>query len=670
MERLIQNVVDDEKHCKILNNLNVFTLKDLCSYFPYRYDNIEGSELIEGQVCTFEGKVISTPKSSYGGRVPRFSFEVMYGDHLTIEVVVFHRTYLLKQIQLNQVLTLRGKYNKERHSFLVNEILFQSLDACKGIKPIYALKSGIEQKDIFKYVKKALELVGNIEDVIPEELCKKYEFNHRDSVINHIHFPKALDCIDDSIHYMKYEQFYLFQLTMQYSKWISEKKGGIKKTFSKKNVDEYVASLPFDLTKDQLLTVNELLTDLQSEKAMYRFVQGDVGSGKTVVALIGMYATFLAGYQSAFMVPTEILAKQQFASLNNSFKKLGVRVELLTGSMKKKERDYVLTLLKEGYIDIIVGTHSLFQDAVEYHNLGFVVADEQHRFGVKQRKALKDKGDNVDFLLMSATPIPRTLAMSLYGDMDVSTIETMPSDRKGIETFFVPSSSMQSILPELECYLENQGQCYVVCPLVDSNSTLSVRDATSIYDGMKQYFSNRYTVGLLHGQMNDDEKANVMEQFLKNEIQIIVATTVIEVGINVLNANRMIIYNAERFGISQLHQLRGRVGRGSEKGICYLLSKTTDEDSKEKLEFLTTCHNGFDVSRYDLSKRGPGDLLGDRQSGVPTFTFGDLYKDAKILEQARGDVRELIASNCQDPVFLRQLDLIKVGFKKNNQYID
>lgn len=669
MERLIDCVVTDEKHLKTLQDLGILTIEQLCTFYPHKYNFIEKTGLVANQVCTLEGQVISNPKANYG-RIPRFGFEFLYEEGKSIDVVVFHRSYLMKQLSLNKKVTIVGKYNEERNSFVANEIIFKTLDECLKITPIYSLKGQIEQQEFYNYIKKAFDIVSSFEDVIPKVLLDKYSFHCRDKMLRAIHFPTIRNDIEKAIEYIKYEQFYLFQLTMQYSKVISEKRGGIKKSFSMVSLQEFINTLSFELTRDQSLTVSELLADLQSEKAMYRFVQGDVGSGKTVVALIGMYASFLAGFQSAFMVPTEILARQQYENLEMVFSKFGVRVALLTGSMPKKERDYVLNLLSQGYIDVLVGTHSLFQDKVVYSNLGFVVADEQHRFGVRQRKALKEKGEQVDFLLMSATPIPRTLAMSLYGDMDVSTIETMPSDRKGIETHFIESSSMQSILPELESYLDQGGQCYVVCPLVENQSDKVMRDASSIFEGIKNYYNNKYEVGLLHGQMSDEQKANTMKKFENNVIQIIVATTVIEVGINVQNANRMIIYNAERFGISQLHQLRGRIGRGNEKGVCFLLSKTEDVQSKEKLSFLTTCHNGFDVSRYDLQIRGPGDLLGDRQSGLPNFTFSDLYKDANVLEQARNDVRVLLATNCEDSIFINQLERVSITIKKNNQYVD
>lgn len=666
----LMSIVGNNKHLKILKDMNILTIDDLCSNFPQRYQITEATGLVEEKTCTVEVVVLSFPKVHYGGRIPRFTLEVQYAGERTFELVVFHRKYLVNQFVLNQKITLVGKYDASKNSFVLHDVYFKPLASCRKITPIYSLRSGITQEDLNKYTINALKLISLFENKIPEIIMKKYNLMNRDDAIRKIHSPMNKDDINRSIEYIKYEQFFMFQLTMQYTKELFHQRNGLRKTFSMNKLQDFINELSFDLTPDQSMTVAELLGDFQSEKAMYRFVQGDVGSGKTVVAAIGIYASFLAGFQSAFMVPTEILAKQQFESMQQLFEPYGVRVELLTGSMTKKEREYVHGLLKQGVIDVLIGTHSLFQEKVIYNNLGFVVADEQHRFGVKQRKALKDKGEHVDFLLMSATPIPRTLAMSLYGDMDVSTIETMPLGRKGVETKLIHALSMKEILNDLTNYLDSGGQCYVICPLVDQKDISTNRDATSIFEGMSKYFEGKYSIGLLHGQMNDEDKSYVMQLFKENKIQIIVSTTVIEVGINVPNANMMVIYNAERFGLSQLHQLRGRIGRGSEKGFCYLLSSNQEPSVIEKLQFIEKCNNGFELSRFDLQRRGPGDMLGDRQSGIPSFSYSDIYKDAGILEQARNDVRVLFTTECKDEVFIRQLELIEEGIKKNNQYID
>ena len=402
---------------------------------------------------------------------------------------------------------------------------------------------------------------------------------------------------------------------------------------------------------------------------MYRFCQGDVGSGKTV-AMISLYANYLAGYQGAMMAPTEILALQHYQSLQKLFKRTKVKIALLTGHLSLKEKKDIYQQLEEGQIDIIVGTHALFQDKVQYNQLGLVITDEQHRFGVEQRKALKNKGNKVDFLVMTATPIPRTLAISLYGDMDVSTIKTLPNGRKKVITRFVKGISMKPILKDLKDYLASGGQCYVVCPLVSESEAIEGRNASDISKAMASYFKGQYEVGLVHGQMSDEEKNQVMDAFKENKIQVLVSTTVIEVGVDVSNANMMVIYNAERFGLSQLHQLRGRVGRSKEQGYCYLLSQASNPEQKERLEFLESHHDGFEVSEYDLKIRGPGDLLGQKQSGVPTFMIGDIFKDYHILEITRKDAYEAINQHQDDEKIQKMLTEIKNNLTKNNAYID
>ena len=403
---------------------------------------------------------------------------------------------------------------------------------------------------------------------------------------------------------------------------------------------------------------------------MYRFVQGDVGSGKTVVGAIGLYANYLAGYQGAMMAPTEILATQHYRSLIKLFKKIDINIALLTGHLSNKEKQRIYNDLENGTIDIVVGTHALFQEKVIYQKLGLVITDEQHRFGVNQRKALKEKGKQVDFMVMSATPIPRTLAISIYGDMDVSTIKTMPSGRKPVITEVFKTHSMKPILNRLKEYLASGGQCYVVCPLVEESEAIDSRDATGIYNGMKAYFKEQYQIGLLHGKMDDETKDQIMAAFKANEIQILVSTTVIEVGVDVSNANWIVIYNAERFGLSQIHQLRGRVGRSDQQGYCFLLSNASSQEALERLEFLRNCHDGFEVSYYDLKLRGPGDILGNQQSGLPVFSVGNIFEDANILEISRKDALELLESKSNDLIYLKLIKEIEEQLINNNKYID
>lgn len=655
---------------ELLHTMGIYSIMQLIETYPYRYEVLEETPLLHDQKVTIEATLLGMPKVFYTGRVSRMTFQVQH-QQLELKIMVFNRHFLKKNMQLGMTLTITGKYNERNHLITASDVRLKPLGEVAGITPVYSLKDGITQKSFQGYIKKACTYYqGKIADDIPAVLLIKHGLIHKELAIQLCHFPKTQEDIKQALRYLKYEEFLKFQLTMLYIKLSRSKKMGISKIFDKLKIEKFVNGLAFVLTPDQQTTYQDILKDLASDKMMYRFVQGDVGSGKTIVGAIALYANFLAGYQSAFMAPTEILASQHYQSLRSILENAGVHITLLTGHLTQKEKREVYEKLENGEIDIVVGTHALFQEKVKYHKLGFVITDEQHRFGVNQRKALKDKGKQVDFLVMTATPIPRTLAISLYGDMDVSTIKTMPKGRKRVQTELINSSSMKPILPTVKAYLSSGGQCYAVCPLVEESESLDSRNATSIYQGMQSYFKGMYTVGLLHGKMPAEEKENVMEAFKDNQIQLLVSTTVIEVGVDVNNANMMIIYNAERFGLSQLHQLRGRVGRGEQQGYCYLLSKSNSPEAKERLTFLKDCHDGFELSTFDLKLRGPGDVLGSKQSGLPIFLVADIFKDFNILEVARKDAAELLHNASNDPAYLRIIEEIETHLIKNNQYID
>lgn len=439
---------------------------------------------------------------------------------------------------------------------------------------------------------------------------------------------------------------------------------GIEKIFSNEDVWEVTRNLKFDLTNDQKKAVNEIFIDLHSNHCMMRLLQGDVGCGKTLVAGLASYACVVAHQQVAFMAPTEILAKQHVVSLEKLFEGFDVRVALYCSSMKKSEKVEILNQLKKGAIDILVGTHALFQDDVEYRELGLVITDEQHRFGVDQRRKLLSKGKKVDMLLMSATPIPRTLASSLYGDLDVTTIEEYPKGRSETITQYIASKSMKPILNEVLEKIDGGMQCYVVCPSIEENEDLSMRSVVSIYEGMRKTLPN-YRIGLLHGQMKSEEKDEIMEQFIQHKIDILVSTTVIEVGVDVKNANIMVIYDANRFGLSQIHQLRGRVGRGHIQGVCYLLSDTKDEEAIARLKKLEETRDGFEIARFDLMMRGPGDILGKRQSGLPSFILGDCVNDSNILTIAKNDALEIMDKIDEYPMIQKLCE----KYSLENKYI-
>lgn len=653
-----------------LNELSLYTVRDLILHYPYRYNEMLATPLHDETKVIIEGQLIDEPKVFFKGRFSRLTFHVDYqGEALTI--TLFNRHFLKKNMHIGMKLTIVGKYNEARKAITASEIKLKPLEEISGITPVYSLKEGLTQKNFQGYVNKALSFYkGHIGNVIPDYLCQKYHLIDRQEALFKVHQPQNRSDVISALRYLKYEEFFKFQMTMQYIKQNRTQDIGISKLIDKEQVNKFIQKLPFQLTEDQQKVVDDILIDLSSQKLMYRFVQGDVGSGKTVVAAISLYANYLAGYQGAMMAPTEILALQHYQSLQKLFKRTKVKIALLTGHLSLKEKKDIYQQLEEGQIDIIVGTHALFQEKVQYNQLGLVITDEQHRFGVEQRKALKNKGNKVDFLVMTATPIPRTLAISLYGDMDVSTIKTLPNGRKKVITRFVKGISMKPILKDLKDYLASGGQCYVVCPLVSESEAIEGRNASDISKAMASYFKGQYEVGLVHGQMSDEEKNQVMDAFKENKIQVLVSTTVIEVGVDVSNANMMVIYNAERFGLSQLHQLRGRVGRSKEQGYCYLLSQASNPEQKERLEFLESHHDGFEVSEYDLKIRGPGDLLGQKQSGIPTFMIGDIFKDYHILEITRKDAYEAINQHQDDEKIQKMLTEIKNNLTKNNAYID
>ena len=658
------------RRLEILASMNITTLEDLIYQYPYRYEVIEEKyPTDEDEHLIIEATVISPVKIFFKGKMSRMSFEVedKYLQHF--QVSIFNRHFLRQHLKLGTTITIIGKC--VNHRITASDIKIKPLQDISGIYPVYSLKEGITQKSFRQYVKKALSLLNHeFDDFIPEKYRIQHHLIRKESALYCIHFPENKKDVQEALKYLKYEEFLKFQLTMQLMKQQRTQEMGIAKDFDVTQLQSLILSLPFALTKDQQTAIKEIVEDLKSPQMMYRFLQGDVGSGKTVVSSVALYANYLAGYQGALMAPTEILATQHYQTLSRFFENTDVRIELLTGSLSLKEKERVYQAIQSGEADIVVGTHALFQKKVVYHNLGFVITDEQHRFGVMQRKALKNKGQQVDFLIMSATPIPRTLAISMYGDMDVSTIKTMPQGRLPVKTQYIHSSSMKPILKHLKSYLAQGGQCYVICPLVEDSENLEVKSASQIAKAMQKYFQTQYNVGLLHGQMKEDEKEKVMNGFLNNTIQILVSTTVVEVGVDVKNANMMVIYNAERFGMSQLHQLRGRIGRGQEQAYCYLMSSSSSKEAIERLKYLEKSHDGFEISLYDLKLRGPGEVLGQRQSGLPTFLVADIMKDFPILSIARKDADEIIHDYIQNHEYQGIVCKIQEKLQVNNEYVD
>lgn len=662
----LKKLTTSEKRKSLLLEMGISTLQDVVMHLPYRYDEIE--ECFEDDKVITEGTVLENAKVFFKGRLSRLSVKVLIKNE-EYTVTIFNRHFLRQHLSLGKIVTIIGK--KEGHRITASQLLLKGLDEQKGMHPVYSLKEGMTDKMFSGYVKKALSLIGDkLEDFVPLDYKRKYGFKDKYSSLMKVHFPKNKEEMIEGMKHLKYEEFLKFQLTMQYIKLEREQEAGIAKIFSHQEMNAFIKTLPFKLTIDQQKACLEIFADIEKPAMMYRFLQGDVGSGKTVVSSLALYANYLSHYQGALMAPTEVLATQHYETLKSFFKNTDLSLALLVGSLSIKEKEDIYEKLEQGEIDIIVGTHALFQEKVNYKNLGLVITDEQHRFGVRQRQALKNKGKNVDFLLMSATPIPRTLALAIFGDMDVSEIHSMPAGRLPVKTKYFKGNSMKPFLSHLISYLNEGGQVYVITSMIEDNEDYPLKSATQVYDAMSRYFKGHYQVGLLHGNMKEEEKRQVMNDFHDRKIQILVSTTVVEVGIDVKNANMMIIYDAERFGLSSIHQLRGRVGRGGEQSYCYLLSNATNKEAIDRLQFMENHTDGYEISQYDLEIRGPGEVLGQRQSGVNQFVLGDAIKDFDLLRMARNDAIEMIESYYKYNEYSEYLSVIKENIKTGNEYVD
>jgi ATP-dependent DNA helicase RecG len=651
-----------EETANALAEIKVFTIKDLLEYFPYRYEDYRLKDLADVQHderVTIEGKVHSEPSLIYYGRKKSKLTVRVLVDRYLINIVFFNQPYLKSNLVMNSQITITGKWDKYRQTITANEMKKAGTLQTKDFEPVYHLKGNLTVKGIRRFIQLAFSQYGNdIEENIPQRLLLQYRLLNRRDALRALHFPSSEQDVKQARRRFVYEEFLLFQIKMQaLRKFERENSRGIVQNYQSDKLKNFIDSLPFPLTNAQKRVVKEILADLKSPYRMNRLLQGDVGSGKTVVAAIGLFATVSAGFQGALMVPTEILAEQHAESLKNMLSLCDVKCELLTSSIKGKERKRILESLELGETHVLIGTHALIQDEVRFQRLGFVITDEQHRFGVEQRRVLREKGENPDVLFMTATPIPRTLAITVFGEMDVSIIDEMPAGRKTIETYWAKQDMLQRVLSFMEKELVNGRQAYVICPLIEESEKLDVQNAIDVHSILSHHFQGRYNIGLMHGRLPSSEKEEVMRAFSVNETQVLVSTTVVEVGVNVPNATFMLIYDAERFGLSQLHQLRGRVGRGSEQSYCILLADPKTDVGKERMKIMTETNDGFVLSEKDLELRGPGDFFGKKQSGLPEFKIADMVHDYRALETARNDAAQLIQAeqfwNNEEYKFLR-----------------
>ena len=647
----------------LLKKLNINTVDDLVTHYPYRYEFIKRSNLkekCEDDKVIIDGKVEMIPiLVRLKGNLNKMNFRLATSTKEIVGVSIFNRAYLKNQLLVGTNITVFGKYEKNKNVILASEIRMGLLPKGEKIEAVYHGTVGLNSKAISGFINTALMEYGNeLEDYIPKYLLEKYNFLNKKTALNIIHNPSTKEKLKEASIRLKYEELFVYMAKINYLKLKNKDTlNGVKKEFDKEKLDKVIKSLPYELTIDQKTVLNEILEDLTSKRRMNRLLQGDVGSGKTIISIIAMVANYLSGYQSALMVPTEILATQHYETMKEILKDFNINIALLTGSLPKNKKDLIHEELKLGKIDMVVGTHALIQEEVVYKNLGLVITDEQHRFGVLQRTSLQNKGIMPDVLYMSATPIPRTYALTLYGDMDISTIRTLPKGRKPIKTYLKSYSEIKDVLKMMYEELLKNHQIYVIAPLIEESETLDLTTVNELKDKMNLAFGEKYNVGIIHGKLKQTEKDKIMEDFVNNKIQILISTTVIEVGVNVLNTTMMVIFDANRFGLSTLHQLRGRVGRSALESSCILIS---DYDS-ERLNVMTTTNDGFEISEEDFKIRGHGDLFGTKQSGDMTFKIADIKEDYKILLQAKKDSMEFLLNNKEEELKEKIINDIKEG---------
>ena len=643
----------------LLSKIGINTVDDLVTHYPFRYEFLVRGNLEEtndGDHIIIDGKIESSPiLVRFKAGLNKMNFRLVTASGV-VGVSIFNRAFLKSQLTVGTTVTVIGKFDKPKNVITASEIKMESLSNKVKIEPVYHLTSGLTNKNMALYINMALlSQSKEIHDSIPLKYQEKYNFSNKRMALNIVHNPPSKEKLKEAMIRLKYEELFEFMFKINYLKEENKKaNSGIEREIDESKVNEFISHLPYELTKDQVTAVNTIIKDLKSKSRMNRLLQGDVGSGKTIVSFIAMYANYLSGYQSALMAPTEILATQHFSNLKDIFADYNLNMALLTGSTPKKEKDLIYEELKNGDIDIIVGTHALIQEDVTYHNLGLVITDEQHRFGVNQRANLQNKGQKPDTLYMSATPIPRTYALTIYGDMDVSTIKTRPKGRKKIKTVVKTNKEIKAVLEMMYEELKEGHQIYVIAPLIEESENSDLTNVNDLKEKMTLAFGSKYKIDLVHGKMASAAKELIMNEFLQNKVQILISTTVIEVGVDVPNATMMVIFNAERFGLSTLHQLRGRVGRSELQSSCILIS---DNDTK-RLEIMENTNDGFEISEEDFKLRGHGDLFGTKQSGDMTFKIADLKADYKILLQAREDSLEYLLDKETDANKLRLINTI------------
>ena len=627
---------------ELLNKIKIYSVSDLLYYYPYRYDIIKRSDLSnldDGDKIIIDGVIEGQPTIIYINKSLKKIIFRISNKIAVLNVTLYNKTYLYQDLKFGKEVTIIGKYNKLKNTIIATDIRFGLLPPSAKIEPIYYTTSGLSVKQISKFITSILYDDYEVVDLVPRYLNEKYNLLSKKIAIQNIHNPVDILMLKKARQKIKYEELFMYVLKLNYLKRkISNDANAIERVIDREKIDKFINNLPFKLTLDQSKAVNDIINDLSIKKRMNRLLQGDVGSGKTIIAFISIYANYLSKYQSALMTPTEILAKQHYEEAKKIFADYKMNIALLTSSTSSKDKKEIYEGLESGKINLVIGTHSLIQDSVSYKKLGLVITDEQHRFGVHQRDTFKNKGISPDILSMSATPIPRTYALTIYGDTDISSIKSKPIGRKEIITIFKKEKDITDVLLMMKKELDLNHQIYVVAPMIDGDEDDERESVNDLEEKMNKAFGKVCKIGIIHGKLDSKEKNKIMNNFENGKINILISTTVIEVGVNVPNASMIVIFDANMFGLSTLHQLRGRVGRSDIQSYCILVAK----ESLERLRLLEKTNDGFEISEYDFQVRGEGDLFGTRQSGELGLKMASVKKDFKMLLKAKEDADEFI----------------------------
>lgn len=644
-----------EKTEQLFSKLGIYTIGDLIRYYPRGYDIYEEpvpiSELEEGKTQTVTGTIYGKVQVSPNRKMQVTSVQVRDFSGV-IRVIWFRMPFLRSTLSAGGVITLRGQVIRKKNGLVMEhpEIFYPSAkyeEKLHTLQPVYPLTAGLSNNMVMKAVRQALDGLDLSREILPEEIRHRYHLAEYNYAVRGIHFPEDKEVFYHARERLVFEEFLEFIVSLRKLKDENEKKENHFVIEHKAETERFISSLPYRLTDAQKKVWKEIELDMGSRYAMSRLIQGDVGSGKTIVAVLAQISVGMNGYQGAMMAPTEVLARQHFESITRLFDtyQIPLKVGLLTGSMTAKEKKEAYARIEAGEVQVIIGTHALIQEKVHYKNLALAITDEQHRFGVRQRETFFEKGSMPHILVMSATPIPRTLAIIIYGDLDISVIDQLPANRLPIKNCVVDTSYRETAYRFIKKQTAEGRQCYIICPMVEESEHLEAENVIDYTSMLQEEIGDDIVIDYLHGKMKQAEKDRIMERFSRNEIQVLVSTTVIEVGIDVPNATVMMVENAERFGLAQLHQLRGRVGRGKYQSYCIFMSGSKSKETKERLEILNKTNDGFKIASEDLKLRGPGDLFGIRQSGIMDFKLGDVFQDAKILQMANEAADQLIKTD-------------------------